>query len=434
MASLNAWGNLCEHKPQSIIHPEFVAEPIEFSNASTFLGFGQGRSYGDSCLNQNGAVIQSNFLNRFISFDEASGHLTAEAGVTLFDVIQTFMPRGFFLPVTPGTQFVTIAGAIANDVHGKNHHCAGTFGNFVESLTLLRSDGSRLRCSHNENEGLFLATIGGLGLTGFIVEATFRLIPIKSTMIQQRSIKFKNLQDYFEKEESVLNKFDYIVSWLDCTSSGKNFGRGILMAGNHASSGVNDAGVKGHAKLNVPLYFPNFMLNQFTVKAFNHLYYHKSISEVSDANVSYRPFFYPLDSIENWNRIYGRRGFFQYQFVVPLQAKPALERSLRRVVDSGSASFLAVLKRFGSISSGGYMSFPTEGYTLAMDFANNGKKTLDLLTELDSIVMNVGGRIYAAKDARMSSQTFQLSYPGLSTFSKFIDPRFSSDFWQRVKP
>jgi len=432
MASLNSWGNLREHKPNQVLNPEFPSDRIQFEPNRKYLGFGKGRSYGDSCQKQGGTIIRSNFLNRFIYFDEATRRLSVEAGVTLFDVIQEFMPRGYFLPVTPGTQFVTVAGAIANDVHGKNHHCVGNFGNFVDALTLLRSDGSRIRCSRTENEGMFYATIGGLGLTGFIVEATFRLIPIKSTMIQQRSIKFSCLQDYFAKEESVLNKYDYIVSWLDCASSGKNFGRGILMAGNHAASVQRDVGVSGHAKLDVPFYFPNFTLNRLTVNAFNHLYYNKSLASVSDAVISYSPFFYPLDAIENWNRIYGKRGFYQYQFVVPLQAKPALERVLRRVVESGSASFLAVLKRFGSISSGGYMSFPAEGYTLAMDFANNGQKTLELLNELDAIVMNLGGRIYAAKDARMSAQTFKSSYPGLPTFLSYIDPHFSSDFWERV--
>ncbi len=404
----------------------FVDLPAEAS----VLPFAQGRSYGDSCLNAGGALLLTDRWNRCIAFDSRSGVLRCESGVTLADIIDTFLPRGWFLPVTPGTKFVSVGGAIANDVHGKNHHVAGTFGCHVRQFELLRSDGSRTVCSRTANRELFAATIGGLGLTGLITWAEIQLKPAATPFIDQESIKFGNLDEFFEVSKSTPAAMEYTVAWLDCVASGPDFGRGIFMRGRHSEV---TARAPRKLPLMVPVDFPSFALNSVTVKAFNHLYYGKQRRREVRSVTHYDPFFYPLDAIHRWNRIYGKRGFLQFQCVVPpTDGHRPIREILQTIVSSGQASFLAVLKEFGTVPSPGMLSFPRPGVTLALDFAFQGQSTLALFQRLDAYVREVGGALYPAKDACMGPENFRCYYPRWQEFSRYIDPRFSSSFWRRV--
>jgi FAD/FMN-containing dehydrogenase len=334
--------------------------------------------------------------------------------------------------VSPGTKFVTLGGAIANDIHGKNHHVAGTFGRHVKRFEILRSSGERSICSPTENQPLYAATIGGLGLTGLITWVEVQLIPIQSAYLDTRTTKFRNLDEFFDISRESDQEFEYSVSWVDCTSQGDNLGRGLFMAGNFSKR--SKPGRRRDLSIPFPCEAPSWLLNSYFMRSFNTLYYNKQFSRVVEGLTHYEPFFYPLDAILNWNRMYGRRGFFQYQFVVPFeQDKSIIKEIFARITASKRASFLAVLKTFGDIPSPGLMSFPRKGVTLALDFPNDGEPTLRLMRELDEIVFQAGGSLYPAKDARMSPQSFRASYPKLDEFKKLIDPRFSSSFWRRVK-
>ncbi len=396
------------------------------------LPYAYGRSYGDSCLNEGGVTIDVSHLRRFISFDENEGLLRCEAGVSLTDILELIVPRGWFLPVTPGTKFVSIGGAIANDIHGKNHHKAGTFGCHVTCFELLRSNGERLICSPGQNSELFQATIGGLGLTGIILWAEFRLKPIVNPYIDMDHIRFASLDEFFEISAESDQDYEYTMSWVDILIGGKSLCRGIFMRGNHNQSReLASKPVKKRLPLAVPIDLPSSVLNTLTVKAFNEVYYHvhKRVHKV----VPYDPFFYPLDSIHEWYRLYGKRGFLQYQFVVPYDnVHESMREILARIRKSGEGSFLTVLKKFGDVKSPGMLSFPRPGLTLALDFAYDGKKTLQLLADLDRIVLQSGGAVYPAKDARMTAESFQGFFPNWKEFAQYIDPKFSSSFWRRV--
>jgi FAD/FMN-containing dehydrogenase len=349
--------------------------------------------------------------------------------VTLAELLEFAVPRGWFPPVTPGTKFVSIGGAIANDVHGKNHHLGGTFGRFVRRMELLRSDGTRISCSPSENPDLFRATIGGLGLTGFILTAEVALKAIPSPFILMDSIKFRNLEEFFEISQGSTDRYEYTVSWLDCVSTGTNFGRGIFMGGNHATEWPTGKRVKSCLKASLPIDVPGIFLGRPSMLLFNTLYYHKQQAREVRSTVSYEPFFYPLDAVHHWNRLYGRRGFFQFQCVVP---KEGIRKVLGKIVQSGAGSFLAVLKEFGNVASPGLMSFPREGVTLALDFAHRGASTFALLADLDRMVREEGGRLYPAKDATMAPESFKAYYPQWETFAQHLDPKASSSFWRRV--
>ena len=398
------------------------------------LPYAYGRSYGDSCLNEGGISLDISHLRRFISFDENTGHLRCEAGVSLAEILEVMVPRGWFLPVSPGTRFVSVGGAIANDIHGKNHHRAGTFGCHVTCFELLRSNGERLVCSPSQNSELFRATIGGLGLTGIILWAEFRLKPIVNPYIDMDHIRFASLDEFFEISAESDQDYEYTMSWVDLLIGGKNLCRGIFMRGNHNQSrALASKPVKKRLPLALPFNFPSFVLNTLTVKTFNELFYHAQLGKSTHKIVPYDPFFYPLDSIRDWYRMYGKRGFLQYQFVVPFaNANEAMREILGRIRRSGEGSFLTVLKKFGAIQSPGMLSFPRPGLTLALDFAYGGSKTLKLLAELDRIVLQSGGAVYPAKDARMSAGSFQAFFPGWKEFAQYIDPHFSSSFWRRV--
>ncbi len=398
------------------------------------LAYGYGRSYGDSCLNEGGVSIDVSQLKNFISFDDQNGLLRCEAGVSLAQVLELVVPRGWFIPVSPGTKFVSIAGAIANDVHGKNHHKAGTFGCHVTQFELLRSNGERMICSPEQNSALFRATIGGLGLTGIILWAEFRLKPIVNPYIDMESIRFESLDEYFEISAGSDENYEYTMSWVDILIGGERLCRGKFMRGNHNRQPELAAKpLKKKLPLVVPIDFPSFTLNNLTVKAFNEAYYRVQAEKHVRKVVPYEPFFYPLDSIHQWNRIYGSRGFFQYQFVVPFSnGREAMRSILGRIRRSGEGSFLTVLKNFGSIQSPGMLSFPRPGLTLALDFTNHGKKTRALLEDLDAMVKQNDGVVYPAKDARMSAESFQTYFPQWREFEQYMDPQFSSSFWRRV--
>jgi FAD/FMN-containing dehydrogenase len=407
--------------------------PVSAEGGQTYLPFGNGRSYGDSCLNTHGMVLDMRGLSRFIAFDPDAGTLRCEAGVLLSDVLALVVPHGWFLPVTPGTKLVTVGGAIANDVHGKNHHRAGTFGCHVRRFELLRSDGQRLLCSAEENADWFRATIGGLGLTGVILWAEFALKSICNTAIEAETIRFSNLGEFMDLSAASDQGYEYTVAWIDCLAKGRGLGRGLFMRGNHAAVVDGKLPPAPRRRLSVALAPPVSVINGLSVRAFNTFYYRKQWHSRRRSIVHYEPFFYPLDGIGQWNRLYGKQGFLQYQCVVPqTDGRAAIEEMLRRIAKAGSGSFLAVLKIFGKRPSPGLLSFPRPGITLALDFPYRGAKTLHLLQQLDEIVMTVRGSVYPAKDARMTASCFKQYYPHWERLKDFQDPQMTSTFWQRV--
>lgn len=397
------------------------------------LPYGLGRSYGDSCLNENGVLVHTSSLNRLMSFDKETGILRCEAGVSLANILDFCVPHGWFLPVTPGTKFVTVAGAIANDVHGKNHGHDGTFGRHVRSFELLRSDGSRRLCSPTENAAFYAATIGGLGLTGFIVWAEIQLLKIQNAFVDDESFQCQNLDHCLQFFEQSRATHQYRVAWIDCLAQGSALGRGIFSRANHCTNQALPVLASPRKKLSLPITFPPHVLNRYTVTAFNALYYRKLGGAKKSARLDYDAFFYPLDNIHHWNRIYGPRGFLQYQCVVSREPRAALHALLTRIAHSGQASFLSVLKEFGGLESPGMLSFPRQGFTLALDFPNLGQATLNLLNDLDAIVLEAEGAIYPAKDARMPPKMFHAAYPAAEQFIQYMDPQFSSSFWRRMQ-
>ena len=401
--------------------------------AGSLLPHGNGRSYGDSCLNDGGTLLQARGLDRFIAFDPQTGVLRCEAGVLLSEILELIVPQGWFLPVTPGTRFVTVGGAIANDVHGKNHHRAGAFGAQVRGFELLRSDGDRRYCSPGENTDWFAATVGGLGLTGLITWAEIQLRRIANPWIASETIRFGGLDEFFAVSAASDRDYEYTVAWLDCASGGDALGRGLFMRGNHAPALCATRPRAPERRLSVPFIPPFSLINSWSLKLFNALYYHRNRAKVTRAISHYAPFFYPLDSLLAWNRIYGRHGFLQYQCAIPTaQGRPAIRELLERISHARMGSFLAVLKIFGDGPATGWLSFPRSGVTLALDFPNRGAPTFELLETLDAVVAAAGGAVYPAKDARMSGARFRAFFPRWQRFSDYIDPRFSSSFWRRV--
>ncbi|OBQ74873.1 FAD-binding oxidoreductase [Mesorhizobium erdmanii] len=398
----------------------------------SLLAYGNGRSYGDSCQNHVGVVVDMRSLDHIRAFDAETGVLEADAGVLLSDIIAHAAPHGFFPAVVPGTQFVTLGGAIANDVHGKNHHRRGTFGCHVESFTLLRSDGKTYRCSAADNPRLFAATIGGMGLTGLILSASIRLMRVQSLDIVEKATPFRDLGEFFDLAAAADLANEYAVAWIDQLAGGRGSGRGLLFTGNHAEHGSHVASRAGR-NLSVPFQPPFNVLNRPFLAAFNAAYRWKKGRATVPRQTSYHGFFFPLDGMRDWNRLYGPKGLFQHQSVVPEQAArivvPELLAAARQV---GQASFLTVLKRFGSIRSPALLSFPRPGYTLTLDFPNRGEKTLRLLAVLDRITVEAGGAVNPYKDARMSAATFAASFADWPRLEALRDPAFMSDFWART--
>ena len=397
------------------------------------LAYGLGKSYGDSCLNDGGVLMPMQEMEHVISFNRENGILRCEAGITLETILQLCVPAGWVLPVVPGTKFITLGGAIANDIHGKNHHGAGTFGCHVLAFELLRSDNSRTLCTPDSNEGLFNATIGGLGLTGLITWAEIKLKKISNACIEMESIKVRDLDEFLDVSANSDKDFEYTVSWLDSLAKGRNSGKGVFLRGNHGTDSNQELKVHSSPKLTWPIDAPNFLLNGLSIKAFNFLYYNKQFSRKKRSIVHYDSFFFPLDSVHNWNRVYGKRGFFQYQFVLPfMEGHMAVRDILNIISESGQGSFLAVIKTFGEIKSPGILSFPQPGVTVALDFPNCGRKTRELFDRMDEIIISNQGRLYPAKDACMSADAFKSFYPELEQFRPYMDPAFSSSFWRRV--
>ncbi|MEN5003037.1 FAD-binding protein [Stenotrophomonas indicatrix] len=403
------------------------------SDGGTVLAHGNGRSYGDSCLNPGATLLTSRNLDRFIDFDPATGVVRCEAGVTLANILDIALPRGWFLPVTPGTRYATVGGAIGNDVHGKNHHRAGTFCHHVRCIELLRSDGSRQQLTPADSSGLFAATAGGLGLTGFITWVELQLRRVPGPWIETESIRFDNLDEFFELSRDSAEGFEYTVAWIDCLAKGADLGRGHFLRGDHAPGDAQAATPSSAPRRSMPLVPPVSLVNRLTLRPFNTLYYWRQPARHARQISHYQSYFYPLDGINHWNRMYGPRGFLQHQCVLPpATARDATAALLAEIARSGRGSFLAVLKEFGDRPSPGLMSFPRPGTTLALDFPNDGPDLLKMLDRLDRIVSDAGGAVYPAKDARMSGALFRQAYPAWEAFSRFIDPRFSSGFWRRV--
>lgn len=373
---------------------------------------GLGRSYGDSANSH--IVLQSTYLDHYVGFDEVEGILTCEAGVSIHEILQLIVPKGWFLPVTPGTSYVSIGGAIASDVHGKNHHVSGTFSEHLLSFDLMLGTGDILHITKEEHQDLFRATCGGMGLTGMILCATIKLQPIKSSQIIQTTIKAHCLQEVCEQFENNSGA-TYSVAWIDCLAKGERLGRSLLMLGEHAEEGR--LGVTNSKRLNVPMDLPQGLLNHYSVKAFNSLYYNKALAARKVETLHLESYFYPLDAIGNWNRLYGNAGFVQYQFVLPKTVGVgSLKKILNVIVDSGKGSFLAILKAFGNANEN-YLSFPIEGYTLALDFKMTAD-TIQLIRKLDCMVVGMGGRIYLTKDALMSEASFKKTYPQWEQFEQ----------------
>lgn len=428
-APFESWGRYPKAR-QRLLPLTWRSDPLPLPERGPVLAVGLGRSYGDSCLNDGGTLLTARSLNRWIDFDAAAGVVRCEAGVSLQEILALAVPRGWFLPVTPGTQFVTVGGAIANDVHGKNHHVAGTFGRFVRAFELLRSDGSRLRCTPAQNAELYSATIGGLGLTGLITWAEVALQPAPNAWVETESIRFGGLEEFFALSAESAD-WPYSVAWVDCFAKGARLGRGVFSRGRHAAPMEGAPRKPSRTALSVPFDAPGFLLNGLALKAFNLAYYRKQLERGACARMHYRPFFYPLDAVGHWNRLYGKRGLLQWQCVVPSDSK-AIRRILEDISRSGEGSFLAVLKTFGAVPSPGLLSFPRPGVTLALDFPNRGERTFALLDRLDVIVREHAGALYPAKDARMSGATFRAGFPNWEKLAALADPRFSSSFWRRV--
>lgn len=398
----------------------------------SLLGYGNGRSYGDSCQNDAGMVVDMRPLNRIRGFDAETGVLEADAGVLLSDIIAHAAPHGFFPAVVPGTQFVTLGGAIANDVHGKNHHRRGTFGCHVEAFALLRSDGRIYRCSETDNVHLFRATIGGMGLTGLILSASIRLMRVPSLDIVERATRFRDLGEFFDLAEAADQANEYAVAWIDQLAGGRGSGRGLVFTGNHAERGSH-AGAPASSRLSVPVQPPFNVLNRPFLTVFNAAYRRKKGRSSAPRQTGYQGFFFPLDGVRDWNRLYGPRGLYQHQSVVPeAAARRAVPALLEAARQAGQGSFLTVLKRFGGVRSPALLSFPRPGYTLTLDFPNRGDRTLKLLTELDRITIEAGGAVNPYKDARMGPGTFAASFPEWSRLEALRDPAFMSSFWTRT--
>jgi decaprenylphospho-beta-D-ribofuranose 2-oxidase len=444
LMEISGWGNFPSHAAK-VYRPEKMSEVRAVAldaPAGTLLARGLGRSYGDAALNEGGSILLDTRLSRFLDFNPETGVLDCEAGATLEDILEAFLPRGFFPPVTPGTKYVTVGGAIAADVHGKNHHRDGSIAEFVESFDLMTASGETLRCSRDENAEAFWATVGGMGLTGIILQARLRLTKVESAYIAVEYQRAANLDQALAAFAQGDDKFQYSVAWIDCLAAGPDLGRSVLIRGNHAAARdlpptlrEKPLHLRGKHKKSVPINFPGFALSPFSVKLFNSYFYGKH--ENGPHVVDYDAFFYPLDSVLHWNRIYGKRGFFQYQAVfAPGDGSRCLRELLEKLSASRRASFLAVLKTMGK-GSGGLLSFPMPGQTLALDLPNTGPDTVAFLQDLDRVVLQHGGRVYLAKDACMTRESFHAMYPNLPQFNAVkakLDPRnrFSSSQSRRL--
>lgn len=426
---MQSWGRLRAdpHHVVALDDPSHVVQALKAHALG--IAYGNGRSYGDICLNPGGVLWHTRGLDRLYSWDPETGVLVCESGVLLQDIQQTFVPKGWMLPVTPGTQFVTVGGAVANDVHGKNHHAMGSFGNQVLRLWLARTDGQIIECAKDQASEWFSATVGGMGLTGVIVRAQLQLRRISGPWLDTEMIPYDNLDDFFDLSDASEADWEHTVSWIDCLAGER--ARGIFMRANHSAASTGPPPKTDTRRM--PVTPPVSLVNQMTLRPFNAAYYRLQRWKAGWALAHYESFFYPLDGLLEWNRMYGPQGFYQYQSVVPRAAGlDATQEMLREIRRSGEGSFLAVLKTFGNRSGPGMLSFPRPGVTLALDFPNRRDSTLRLFSRLDDIVMNAGGTLYPAKDARMSRRMFESGYPRLQDFLPFRDPGITSSMSRRL--
>ena len=427
MRRVSSWGRLGAAPHDVIELRERSLVPQALKGRGPGIAFGMGRSYGDACLNPDGVLWQTSGLDRFIAFDAAAGRLTCEAGVLLRDIQRLAVPRGWTLPVIPGTQLVTVGGAIANDVHGKNHHATGTFGDHVMRLTLQRTDGETIACGPDRQRDWFAATVGGLGLTGLIVEAEVQLQPTAGPWLDTEIVPYAGLDAFFTLSEAAHPDWEHAVSWIDCTATDL---RGLFLRARSASD--QSRPLPRRRPLTLPLTPPVSLVNGLTLRPLNAAYYALNRRKTGQRIVHQEAFLYPLDGVLEWNRLYGSRGFFQYQSVVPTaNARAATAEMLTAIARSGEGSVLAVLKTFGGRPPPGLLSFVQPGVTLALDFQNR-PAVAALFDRLDAIVREAGGRIYPAKDARMPAAMFAASYPGLDSFTRFRDPGMSSAMSRRL--
>ena len=426
--NVSSWGRFpsANHERCQTMH--WRHQPPDPTSRPSFLPYGLGRSYGDVCLNDGADLLLTRGLGRFIAFDDRQGILTAEAGVSLAEVLALTVPKGWFPPVTPGTAQVTLGGMVANDVHGKNHHHDGSFGHHVLELGLWRSAEGYQTCSPEQHQELFRATIGGLGMTGLITQITFKLIPITSPMMTVETHAFRDLDGFLSLTESSDQKFRYTVAWID-TCQLKHGCRGIFFRGNHSERGDRTQIPAKSYPWRMPFRAPSLLLNRSSICAFNFFYFHHHRFHAAQTQQHYHPFFYPLDKIANWNLLYGKRGPLQYQCVVP--GEKALIMLFKIVAEAKQVSFLTVLKKFGSLEAPGDLSFPRPGFTLAMDFPIS-RKVFALCDALDAEVMAAGGAVYPAKDARMPAENFPVFFPNWRKWEAQLDRQFSSSFYRRA--
>lgn len=429
---VETWGRL-DRRVRSSVNLRFLDELKDrMAGRRPLVAHGLGRSYGDVATLSDGTHLKTEGLDRVIAFDPQSGVLRAEAGMSLSAVLQLVVPHGWFLPTTPGSRFVTIGGAVANDVHGKNHHSGGTFGSHVRAIGLVRTDGASHTLTPKDEVGLFEATVGGLGLTGILTWVEMQLLAVESSFLEVETLSFKNLDEFFEIAEASEEAFEHTVGWVDCLAKGDSAGRGIFSRANWCS----DKHYEPHcdrSAIFVPFEAPSFLLNGLTVRGFNAAYRTLQLRTLGTKRMHYAPFFYPLDAIGSWNKLYGPRGFFQYQSVTPKAAGGSpIRRMLNEIAAANQGSFLAVLKTFGNKPSPGLLSFPLEGVTLALDFPNKGESTLRLFERLDHIVAEAGGRLYPAKDARMPREIFRTGFQRTDEFLSFLDEGLDSDFARRI--
>ena len=429
MVKVSSWGRLSDADHEVDCFSQRSAVSAELLLRGAGLPIGMRRSYGDECLNPGGRLWDLTGLDHFISFDEQTGVLQCEAGVLLRDVQRFAIPRGWSLPVTPGTQLVSVGGAIANDIHGKNHHRFGSFGDHVIALELVRSDGERIQCGFRDRTEWLDATIGGMGLTGIITQASVQMRRTPGPWLNTETLAYSGLPEFFELADQSEVGWEHTVSWIDCLA-GSNV-RGLFMRANPASDFVSDE--PAARSRSVPFVPPFSFVNRLSLQAFNTAYFQLKKWRAGTSVQHYQPFFYPLDNLQNWNRMYGPRGFYQYQSLVPrASALDASTAMLDEIARSGAGSFLAVLKTFGARSSRGMLGFPQPGVTLALDFPNHGEQTLKLFDRLDAIVAEAHGRLYAAKDARMSRELFEAGYPHHAQFQAYRDPGISSAMSRRL--
>jgi FAD/FMN-containing dehydrogenase len=429
MVEVSSWGRLgsWEHEVRALTDRHQVTQQLKSTRPG--IAYGMGRSYGDACLNPDGVLWNTTSLDRFISFDESTGRLVCEAGTLLQDIQRLAIPRGWMLPVTPGTQLITVGGAIANDVHGKNHHVFGSFGDHVRRIRLVRTDTTTIDCGPDLLPQWFAATVGGLGLTGIITESEIQLRRVAGPWFDTETLPYANLDEFFDLSDASETGWEHLVSWIDCICKGG--GRGLFMRGNPAD--IASRPEPSSRKRAMPFVPPVSLVNRLSLRPFNTAYFNLKKRRAGRSIVHYEPFFYPLDNLLEWNRMYGPKGFFQYQSVVPREVgRDAVHAMLGEIARSGDGSFLAVLKTFGNRQPLGMMSFPRPGVTLALDFPNRGERTLKLFERLDAIVREAQGRIYPAKDARMPRDLFESGYPRFSEFQQYRDPGISSALSRRL--